>query len=345
MKAALRSLVRSRLGLIGLIILGVAVVVAVLAPAIAPYDPYAPVDISLEDIYQPPSGEHWLGTDDGGKDVFSSLVYGARVSLVVGFVGAFISVAIGGTIGLVAGYYPGRAGNGIMRFTDFFLVIPDLALLIVIVAVIGQSLSNIIIVIGVLGWASTARLVRSQTLSVRERKFVARARAVGGTDSYIIRKHVMPQVLPLMLANTVLVISLAILAESTLAFIGLGDPTVISWGQMLNFAFNRGAVIAGAWWALLPPGFAIVAVVLATTLVGTALEEILNPKLKHHHLEPEQPVAAAPPEPEPVQVGAPLLSVRRLSVTFETEDGPVTAVDDVSFTVGRGEVLGLVGES
>ena len=139
--------------------------------------------------------------------------------------------------------------------------------------------------------------MRSQTLSVRERKFVLRAQAIGAGDAHILRRHILPAVLPLMMANTVLVISLAILSESTLAFIGLGDPTVISWGQMLNFAFNRGAVSAGAWWALLPPGLAIVWVVLGTTLLGTALEDILNPRLKRHHLERERrrpPVGSGP---------------------------------------------------
>ena len=240
----LRRLWNHRLGRVGLVMIGVAIVVAILAPVLAPYDPYANVRISISDIYSPPSAEHPLGTDDAGKDVISSLIYGSRVSLLVGFSGALIALVIGGVIGLIAGFRGGKLGNGLMRFTDFFLVIPDLALQIVIVAIIGQSLRNIIIVIGVLGWTTTARLVRAQTLSVRARKFVDRARAVGATDFYILRNHVFPQVLPLMLANTVLTVSLAILAESTLAFIGLGDPTVISWGQMMNFAFTRGAVSA-----------------------------------------------------------------------------------------------------
>ena len=171
-----------------------------------------------------------------------------------------------------------------------------------------------------LGWATTARLVRSQTLSVRERKFVLRARAIGAGDVHILRRHVIPAVLPLMIANMVLVISLAILSESTLAFIGLGDPTVISWGQMLNFAFNRGAISAGAMWALIPPGMAIVWVVLATTLLGTALEDVLNPRLKRHHLERERraerlPSPPAPSGTEPLrprvpEASAPLLSVQ-----------------------------------
>jgi len=345
------KLVRRPMGAIGLGMLAVAVFVAIFAPLLAPYDPYANVHVSIFDIYQPPSAAHPLGTDDGGKDVLSSLIYGARVSLVVGFTAAVISLVVGGLIGIVAGYRGGRVGSGLMRFTDFFLVIPDLALQIVIVAIAGQSLVNIILVIGLLGWTTTARVVRSQTLSVRERKFVLRARAIGAGDVHILRRHVLPQVLPLMLANMVLVISLAILSESTLAFLGLGDPTLISWGQMLNYAFSRGAVSAGAWWALIPPGLAIVWVVLATTLLGTALEEVLNPRLKRHHLERDRsgrPPAAAPGVVVPLRPATgpmPLLSVRNLTVEFDSPSGPLRAVNDVSFDVRRGETIGLVGES
>ncbi len=339
-----RRLVRHRLGLIGLIMIGVALVVALFAPFIAPYDPYANVRIDIANIYSPPGPGHVLGTDDATKDVLSSLIYGARVSLLVGFTGATISLLIGGVIGLVAGFRGGRLGNGLMRLTDFFLVIPDLALQIVIVAIVGQSLRNIIIVIGVLGWTTTARLVRSQTLTVRERKFVQRARAVGARDLTILFRHVLPQVLPLMLANTVLVISLAILSESTLAFIGLGDPTVISWGQMLNLAFTRGAVSAGAWWALIPPGLAIVWVVLGTTLVGNALEDVFNPRVGRHFLERERWTRRRTDRPAPNPDGV-ALSIRDLVVTFESEDGPVTAVDGVTFDVRKGESVGLVGES
>ena len=345
-----RSFLRHRIGVVGAAMLLVALLMAVFAPLIAPYDPYEAVRVTIFDIFQPPSPVHPLGTDDRGKDVFSALVYGSRVSLTVGFSAAAIAIAIGSVVGIVAGYRRGWIGSLLMRITDFFLVIPDLALMIVLVAIIGPSLGTIILVIGVLGWTGTARLVRAQTLSVRERKYVMRAKAVGAGDVHILRRHILPAVLPLMLANMVLVVSIAILEESTLAFLGLGDPTVISWGQMLNFAFERGAVSAGAWWALLAPGFAIVWVVLGTTLLGTALEDAVNPRLKRHHLEapgtdvaPDRPTSTPPLfERGP---DAPILRVRDLIIEFANESGPLRAVDGVSFDLRRGETLGLVGES
>ncbi|GAB4539427.1 MAG: ABC transporter permease [Anaerolineae bacterium] len=293
----LNSFKRSRMGMVGLIMVVLAVVMAIFAPWIAPYDPKAPVRVTIDDIYAPPSSGHWLGTDDAGKDVLSNFIYGARVSLTVGFFASFISIVIGGLIGITAGFYGGRVENALMRVTDIMLVIPDLPLAVVLVALTKPSLLNIIFVIGILGWTGTARLVRSQTLSVKERKFVLRARAIGAGNMYIIRRHLLPLVLPLMVANTVLVISLAILNESTLSFLGLSDPTTLSWGQMLNFAFTRGGMSAGAWWALVTPGFGIVWVVLGCTLLGHGLEQVLNPRLETHHLSVGAEMVARPDYP------------------------------------------------
>jgi peptide/nickel transport system permease protein len=279
-----QSLERNRMGLVGLIMLVIAVGMAVFGPWIAPYNPKQAVKVSIDTIYAPPNPQHWLGTDDAGKDVLSNLIYGARVSLTVGFFASFISVVIGGAIGIVAGFYGGRVENLLMRLTDIMLVIPDLPLAIVLVAIIGPGLLTIIAVIGILYWTGSARLVRSQVLSVKERKFVLRARAIGAGNLYIIRRHIFPSVFPLMVVNTVLVISSAIITESSLAFIGLADPTTLSWGQMLNFAFTRGGMSAGAWWALVLPGLGIVWVVLGCTLLGHGLEQILNPRLETHHL-------------------------------------------------------------
>jgi peptide/nickel transport system permease protein len=270
--------------MVGLFMLVAIVIVAVFAPVIAPYDPKEVVRVTIDDIYAKPSSAHWLGTDDAGRDVLSNFIFGSRVSLIVGFFASFISIFIGSLTGIVAGFYGGRTENILMRFTDFMLVIPDLPLAVVIVALTKPSLLNIIFVIGLLGWTGSARLVRSQTLAVKQRKFVLRARSIGAGNLHIIRHHIFPMVLPLIVVNTVLVISLAILNESTLSFLGLSDPTALSWGQMLNFAFTRGAMSARAWWALVTPGLGIVWAVLACTLLGQGLEQVLNPRLETHHL-------------------------------------------------------------
>jgi peptide/nickel transport system permease protein len=288
---SLKQYVRSPMGVIGAAMLIVVVLVAAFAPWLAPYDPQERVQVTTDDILAPPDPQHLLGRDDAGKDVLSPLIYGARVSLIVGFTASFMSMFIGTAIGLVAGYYGGRVGNTLMRFVDFLMVIPDLPLMLVIIAVMGRGLLNIILVIGLLGWTYTARLVRSQVLSVKERQFVLRARSLGASGPRIILRHIFPQVLPLVIAQAVLDISVAILAESSLAFLGLGDPTLISWGMMLNFAFER-AISRQAWWFLLPPGFAIVWVSLSLVLIGNTLDQIVNPRLRTHHLfDPRRMVA------------------------------------------------------
>jgi oligopeptide/dipeptide ABC transporter ATP-binding protein len=345
-----RTFSKNRMAVVGVLMLFAIVILAIFAPALAPYNPYSSAGVQTSDIYNPPSPEHWFGTDDAGKDVLSNFIYGARVSLIVGFFAAFISIAIGGVIGIVAGFYGGRVENTLMRFTDTMLVIPDLPLIVVIIAMTKPSLLNIIFVIGLLGWTTTARIVRSQTLAVRSRKFVLRARAIGAGNWHIIITHTLPLVMPLLVVNAILVISLAILNESTLSFLGLGDPTAISWGQMLNFAFGRGAMSAGAWWALVAPGFGIVWVVLALTLLGHGLEQVLNPRLEAHHLMPGrktlQSDGSALSETRRVKTDKPvLLDVQNLSINYVNDGKVARAVQDVSFQLHEGELLGLVGES
>ena len=345
----LHTFSKNRMGLVGLGMLVLILVVAIFAPQIAHYDISTSVSITIDDIYNPPSPAHWFGTDDAGKDVFSNFLFGARVSLIVGFFAAFISIFIGGVLGIVAGFYGGRVENLLMRFTDIMLVIPDLPLLVVIVALTKPSLLNIIFVIGLFGWTTTARIVRSQTLAVKSRKFVLRARAIGAGNVHIIQYHILPLVMPLLVVNAILVISLAILNESTLSFLGLGDPTSLSWGQMLNFAFTRGAMSAGAWWALFAPGLGIVWVVLALTLLGHGLEQVLNPRLEFHHLMPGRPVVqteAMDPSTYSREGLPVLLEVQDLSINYIIEDKPpARAVEKVSFTLHEGELMGLVGES
>lgn len=267
----------SRMGMLGVVILSVFFAIAVLAPVFLEFDPSA----FTQDRFLPPSfPEHLLGTDDVGRDVFAELLYGARVSLLVGITASAISVAIGGTIGLLSGYFGRLVEEGLMRFTDIFLVIPQLPFMLLIAALAGPSLVNIILVIGLLSWPSTARIVRSMVITIKERTFIERARAIGAGDWHILRKHVLPNVIPLMFANTILIIAVAILTESTLAFLGLGDPLVISWGSMLHYAFSSLAMSNGAWWYFVPPGVCIALVVLGFTFLGYAMDEILNPKLR-----------------------------------------------------------------
>jgi peptide/nickel transport system permease protein len=336
---------RNRIGIVGMGMLVGIILMAIFAPLIAPYDWEYSSTVSIGDVYKPPGANHWFGTDDAGQDVFSNFVFGSRVSLTVGFFAAFISIVIGGTLGLVAGFFGGRWENFIMRFTDIMLVIPDLPLLVVIVALTKPSLLNIIFVIGLLGWTTTARVVRSQTLAVKSRKFVLRARAIGAGKGHIISRHILPMVMPILVVQAVLVISLAILNESALSFLGLGDPTVLSWGQMLNYAFGRGAMSTGAWWALVAPGIGIVWVVLGLTLLGQGLEQVLNPRLETHHLVPGKPVVRREAQTKPVSRKN-LLEVRNLSINYVNEgQPPARAVEDVSFNLKEGELIGLVGES
>jgi peptide/nickel transport system permease protein len=234
------------------------------------------------------------------RDIWTELIYGARISLLVGFLAGFIAMFVGSLFGITAGYFGGWIDNLLMRTTDVLLVIPDLPLMLVLVATLRQMnlhvspLIVLILVIGLLYWTSTARLIRSQVLTIKERQFVARARAIGAGHGHIIRKHILPQIMPLIVANTVLIISTAILVESGLAFLGLGDPTQPSWGTMLNFAFDRNAITNGAWWFYLPPGLAIVWVSLGCVLLGNVLEEMLNPRLTGHHLEGSENMVMVP---------------------------------------------------
>lgn len=345
-----RAFRKNHMAVVGLVMLVAILALAILAPVIAPYDPKSSAGIDSSNIYNPPSAEHWFGTDDAGKDVLSSFLYGARVSLIVGFFAAFISIFIGGLIGIIAGFYGGRVENFLMRFTDMLLVIPDLPLIVVIVALTKPNLLNIIFVIGFFGWTTTARIVRSQTLAVKSRKFVLRARAIGAGNWHIVVTHILPLVMPLLVVNAILVISLAILNESTLSFLGLGDPTAISWGQMLNFAFGRGAMSAGAWWALVAPGLGIVWVVLGLTLLGHGLERVLNPRLESHHLMPgrktvQSDAQVSSPDSRTTKDKHVVLDVQNLSINYVNDGKIAKAVHNVSFQLHEGELLGLVGES
>jgi peptide/nickel transport system permease protein len=266
--------------MIGLLVVVLFILIAVFAPVIATHSIHA----KTGPIYQAPSGSHWLGTDDGGVDMFSLLVFGTRVSLEVGFAAAVVAMLIGGAVGVISGFFGGWVDVLLMRITDIFLVIPDLPLIIVVAAIFGRHLINIIIIIGIIYWTSTARLVRAQVKSVRERVYVKRARSIGAGNSRLVFKHVLPQVAPLLIANTVLTIALAVFLETYITFLGLGDPSTISWGKLIENSFLGNAVLNNAWWAIVPPGVAVTIVILACTMVGQSMEDALNPRLRVGHL-------------------------------------------------------------
>jgi len=271
---------RSGQAVVGLLILAAAVVVAVVAPWVVSPDEIDPATATGVPN-SPPSPGYPLGTDNFGRSVLSLLVMGARVSLTVGIAAAVGAVVMGSAVGLVSGYYGGtRIDTFLNAVTNWFLVIPWLVLAIALASILGATLWNVILVIAVTSWAITARLVRSQVLSIRKLPYVERARVLGASDWTIITRYVLPNVFPVIFANTVLTVAVAILSETTLAILGLGDPNSISWGRIIEEAFKAGAMTNGYWWWLIPPGVAIVLVTLAFTMCGHALDEILNPKLR-----------------------------------------------------------------
>jgi peptide/nickel transport system permease protein len=267
-----------RAGLAGLAALLLFAAVALSAPLTVGSDVQSVTD-AVGKPMEGPSGQFWFGTDQYGRDLFGLVLWGSRISLTVGLLAAALSVLIGALIGITAGHFRGAYATVAMRITDWFLVMPTLVLAVALATVLSRSLGTIVLAIGVTTWPTTARLVRAQTLAVESRPYIERAKALGGGHVHIMTRHVLPNVMPLVLAQTTLGISNAILSEATLAFLGLGDPTTTSWGGLLQDAREAGAVSSGHWWYLVPPGLAIAAVALAFTLCGRAVESVLNPKL------------------------------------------------------------------
>lgn len=264
-------------GVAGIVLLAALAAAGLLAPWIAPYPP----DETTGAPFAPPSREHPLGTNDVGQDLLSELLYGARISLTIGFLAAAVSVSLGTLAGVAAGYFGGWVDAALMRLVDIVLVVPFLPLMILLAAYLGPSFWNIILVIGILVWARPARVIRAQVLSLRSLEFVAAARALGASPGRILRRHVLPGVLSLSLAQFILAAGTAILIEASLSFLGLGDPTAKSWGATLYYAQARGAFLSGAWrWWVLPPGLLITAAVCGFAFTGFALEGILNPHLR-----------------------------------------------------------------
>ncbi|MCL6667054.1 ABC transporter permease [Streptomyces sp. NPDC001102] len=273
-----RSYRTHRAGMIGLAALVLFALMALTAPLTVGSGVAGVTDAPGAPL-EAPSLDFPLGTDRFGRSVLGLVVWGSRVSLLVGLLAAVLSVVIGTVVGVTAGHFKGAYATVLMRITDWFLVMPALVLAIALATVMTRSLGTVILAIGVTSWPTTARLVRAQTLAVESRPYIERAKALGGGHWHIMSRHVLPNVMPLVLAQTTLMISSSVLAEATLAFLGLGDPTVISWGGLLQDAREAGAVSAGDWWYLVPPGIAIALVALAFTLCGRAVESVLNPRL------------------------------------------------------------------
>jgi len=279
LKGFINQYKESKLGIIGFIILSIFIFISVFANHLSDYS-IKTTEGDLSARFQSPSYKHLLGTDDVGRDILTQIMYGGRISLLIGFLAAAISGGIGTLVGLFAGYYGGWKEDILMRITDIILVIPGLPLMIVLAALLGASFWSIIVVISVIGWTGTARVVRAQVLSLKERPFIESVRAIGAGDLRIIGLHLLPNVFPLIVAQMVLRIGSSILAEASLSFLGLGDVTKVSWGMILHWGFSTGALFNNYWWIIVPPGICITLVVLGFTFVGYAFDQIVNPRMR-----------------------------------------------------------------
>jgi peptide/nickel transport system permease protein len=260
---------------VGIGIIAVFLGMAAFAPYLTPYGPHQVVGRP----YSPPSLQHWLGTDNLGADIMSQIIYGSRVSLMVGFAVAAVATLLGTAVGLLAGFYRGPTDEGLMRITDVFLILPSLPLAIILAAYLGPSETTIIEVLAVTSWPLVARVVRSQTLSLRERPFTDAARVIGAGNRRIMFRVIIPNLLTLIAANAVLTITAAVAGEAGLDFIGLGNPSVVSWGTMLYWAETY-ALFNGAWWWIVAPGICICLVGLGAVLISVSIENLFNPRLR-----------------------------------------------------------------
>ena len=267
--------------MVGLVILVAIVAMALAAPLLADSAGLQAVNSTENPTWASPAEFGPLGTDKFGRDVFTQFAWGARISLLVGLAATLIAMVIGSVVGIVAGFFGGPLGGLLMRVTEWFLVIPFLPLAIVLAAILGPSVQNIILVIGITTVAPDGPADPGPgPHAAGTRDYVDRSRALGATNSHLMSRHVLPAALPLILANTTLTVPVVILSEATLSFLGLGDPTNASWGKMLDDAFEAGAITQEAWWYFVPPGVGIMLVALSFTLCGIALEEVVDPRLR-----------------------------------------------------------------
>jgi peptide/nickel transport system permease protein len=274
MKPFLKHMLRNPGAVIGLIILTLAILIALVGPSVCPNSPWRMV----QRPFLPPFtlAKVPFGTDALGRDVFAGMIFGARVSLLVGLVSTLVALIVGVPVGALAGYFGGRADDALMRFTEFFQTIPSFALAIVLVAILQPSIYSIVASIGIVSWPPVARLVRAEVLSLRSREYVHAAIVTGQSHSFIIWREILPNALSPLIVLASLMVATAILLESSLSFLGLGDPNLISWGYMVGAGRT---VIRQAWWITVFPGVAILLSVLGLNLVGEGLNDALNPRL------------------------------------------------------------------
>ena len=266
---------RNKLALFGLFLILVILFIAILAPLIAPYDPF---ETNIAKKFYPPSSQHLLGTDNLGRDILSRMLYGAKISLLVGFFAVSISICIGIIIGSLSGFYGGITDIILMRFVDMMLCFPTFFLILTVVALIGPSIINIMVVIGATSWMGTARFVRAEFLSLKEREFVQAARVLGAYDVRIIFHHILPNALAPVIVSATLGIASAILIEAGLSFLGFGvQPPEPSWGNILT---EGRLYIFDAWWLTFFPGITILSAVLSFNLLGEGLRDALDPRLR-----------------------------------------------------------------
>lgn len=266
---------RNRFALCGGAIVIALFVISLLAPLLAPYDPSA---INAWQVLTPPTWQHWFGTDELGRDVLSRVLYGSRVSLKVGFVAVGIAVCIGSTVGIIAGYFSGIVDTVLMRLVDIMLCFPAFFLILAIITFLEPSIWYIMMVIGATGWMGVSRLVRAETLSIREMDFILAARCIGCSNTRIMLRHILPNVLSPVLVSATLGVAGAILTESALSFLGIGvQPPTPSWGNILTSGKDY---IEFAWWLSLFPGLAILVTVLSYNLLGEGIRDALDPRVK-----------------------------------------------------------------
>lgn len=329
-----------RLGAAGAALLAVLAGTALLAPVVSPHDPAVQVGAP----FLPPGQGHLLGTDDIGQDLFSQLLVGARISLLVGTLGALLATGLGVSVGLASGFAGGLVDLTLMRLVDvaLTLTLPALPLMIVLHAWFGPGIEVQIFVIGGVMWARTARVLRAQVLSSRERGSVSATRVMGAGPLHLLRVHLLPAVFPLVIPEFVRAVNAAIMLETSLSFLGFGDPTAKSWGTILFYAQARNAYLTSAWlWWIVPPGLAVTATVFAFAAIGYALEDAARPLMTGMRHRTGGPATPAPAAQDPALV----VDVRAVSIAYDTPKGRVPAVEHASFTVAAGETVGLVGES